>query len=317
MAEFINFEDDEPYAKRMKADWKVSCVSWADEGDREDEYKGLERDYRKCMYCDESFGSRNALYKHVNAAHKKPPNSRRSLQTIRRGPTGSVADRLAHTEETAGATSRTQDPLRGAHVETQVRKEQKKEEYDLCEVFSVPRIAPEATKMQLRGGWSLDWKQTCRITGKRWDCLKAEDREWARRLVRRDKPLMLILSPPCTLFSQLQQLSPYGLPETRCPEKWKEALVMLQFAVELCEIQRAAGRGFLFEHPLTASSWLQPVLKALAEKRDVITTVIDMCRYGMTATDKIGTGPARKSTKFLTNVPEVADSLNLRCEGGA
>ena len=146
-----DFEDDEPYAKRMKADWKVSCVSWADEGDREDEYKGLERDYRKCMYCNESFGSRNALYKHVNAAHKKPPNSRRPLQTIRRGPTGSVADRLAHTEETAGATSRTQDPLRGAHVETQVRREQRKEEYDLCEVFSVPRIAPEATKMQLRG----------------------------------------------------------------------------------------------------------------------------------------------------------------------
>ena len=158
-------------------------------------------------------------------------------------------------------------------------------------------------------------------TNHRWPPLSLLRRRWKEDIFTLQnslefQQLMLILSPPCTLFNQLQQLSPYGLPAERCLEKWREALVMLQFAIELCEIQRAAGRGFLFEHPLTASSWSQSELKALAETHDVITTVIDMCRYGMTATDKIGTGPVRKSTKFLTNVPEVADSLNLRCEGG-
>ena len=186
----------------------------------------------------------------------------------------------------------------------------------MCEVFSVPRISDKAKELKLKGGWSLDCKAVCGVTGRKWDCLRPEDREWARKLVRRDKPKCLVLSPPCTLFSQLQHLSPNGLPWRRCPKEWKDALVMLEFAVELCEMQRDAGRGFLFEHPQTASSWGQVCLQRLAGKFDVFTATLDMCRFGMRARDKQGEGAVRKTTKLLTNVVEVPDAMSRRCEGG-
>jgi hypothetical protein len=64
----------------------------------------------------------------------------------------------------------------------------------------------------LRGGWSLDLSQKCRVTGRTWDCRGAADREWALRMVRRDKPGFLMVCPPCTLFSQLQKLCKEGMP---------------------------------------------------------------------------------------------------------
>ena len=156
--------------------------------------------------------------------------------------------------------SRKEDAKRQPHSETSNLKatsgaSQGQGKFDVCEVFSPPRISLVGEKQGLRGGWTLDLSQPCRVTLKTWDCRKEDDRHWARRRVHMDKPELLILCPPCTLFSSLQNLSPNGLPETRCPERWEDALMMLRFAVELCLIQHRAGRSFMFEHPCTASSW--------------------------------------------------------------
>ena len=71
------------------------------------------------------------------------------------------------------------------------------------------------TKLGLRGGWSLDLSQPCTHTGKTWNCVKEEDRQWAKRRLYADKPELLVVCPPCTLSSSLQHLSPNGLPEKR------------------------------------------------------------------------------------------------------
>ena len=60
--------------------------------------------------------------------------------------------------------------------------------YDVCEVFSPARISEMASKQGLRGGWSLDLSQPCKVTGRTWDCLNEEDRAWAKRRVHQDKP---------------------------------------------------------------------------------------------------------------------------------
>ena len=173
-----------------------------------------------------------------------------------------------------------------------------------------------ATKRGLRGGWSLDLSQPCTHTGKTWNCLKEEDRQWAKRRLYADKPELLVVCPPCTLFSSLQNLSPNGLPEKRCPDRWQEALLMLRFSVELCLIQNRSGRAFVFEHPSTASSWEDACLRDIVSTSGIVTSLLDMCRYGMTAVDKQGEGPVRKTTRIATNVYEIADALSLRCEGG-
>ena len=82
-----------------------------------------------------------------------------------------------------------------------------------------------------------------------WDFRKAEDRRRARALVLKDRPGLLIMSPPCTLSSQFQHLSPYFLPKVRDPAAWAEAISLVEFSLELAEVQRRDGRSFVFEHP--------------------------------------------------------------------
>ena len=72
----------------------------------------------------------------------------------------------------------------------------------------------------------------------------------------------------------------------------------------------------MFEHPCTASSWEDRSLCDLIATKGVIVSVLDMCRYGMVASDKLGEAPVRKTTRIATNVPEIAQILSARCEGG-
>ena len=169
----------------------------------------------------------------------------------------------------------------GSHVETPpagpvLKSTIGESVYDVFEVFSLPRVSDAASKRGLRGGWSLDLTSTCVITGRKWDFRRPGDRRSARGLVLRDRPQVLIFSPPCTLFSSLQRWSRYGPPEVRCPDRWAEAVAFVNFAIELCELQRRAGRGFVFEHPKFAASWTSTDLSTLSSREGVHEARLDM-----------------------------------------
>ena len=133
-------------------------------------------------------------------------------------------------------------------------------------------------------------------------------------MVRRHKPRLLIACPACTLFSNLQFIE--GDPEIRRPRDWAEAVKLVEFAVQVCELQRKLGGGFVFEHPQTASSWRRiPALRRLWGGKGVEEAIGHMCAFGMTATDDGGEGPVLKPTGFLTNIPEVAAALARKCTG--
>ena len=90
---------------------------------------------------------------------------------------------------------------------------------DVSEVYSQPRIAQEAALKTfggtiLRPGWSLDLTMDDPLTGQPWDLGKREVRARVRKLVAESKPFMLIGSPPCTMFSTLQNLSKAKRDET-------------------------------------------------------------------------------------------------------
>ena len=76
---------------------------------------------------------------------------------------------------------------------------------DVAEVYSPPRIVTVAEAAGLRGGFSLDL--TVPYMGERWDFDKRSCREKALELLRNDKPYLLIGSPPCTAWSNLQNLN--------------------------------------------------------------------------------------------------------------
>ena len=80
--------------------------------------------------------------------------------------------------------------------------------FDVCELFSPPRVAARAHKAGLRGGWSLDLRAPDPISGRHWDLSDPMEQQRIIDMIRRDKPTFVIGSPPCTIFSQLQHLNP-------------------------------------------------------------------------------------------------------------
>ena len=60
----------------------------------------------------------------------------------------------------------------------------------------------------MNGGWSLGLStQADEMTGRTWDLLKPSDQECSMKLLEDDQPELLIVSPPCTKFSSLQNLN--------------------------------------------------------------------------------------------------------------
>eukprot|EP00973_Karenia_brevis_P070567 9809664-Karenia_brevis.AAC.1 len=88
--------------------------------------------------------------------------------------------------------------------------------------------------------------------------------------------------------------------------KWNQAIVHLNFCMQLYKIQINAGRHILHEHPLSATSWQLPSVEEVMRQYGVISTYVNMCAYGMKFTDHDGTSPVYKPTKFMTNSPAIA-----------
>ena len=66
-------------------------------------------------------------------------------------------------------------------------------------------------------------------------------------------------------------------------------------------MQRRAGRFFAHENPSLASSWSLPEVLAMLIKEDVELVEVDMCDFGMVASDEYGEALVCKRTKLLTN----------------
>ena len=115
---------------------------------------------------------------------------------------------------------------------------------DICEVFSPPRVGLEANKYGLRPGEAMDL-----TTG--WDFNREDHRLKAEQYIDEHMPLAVIGSPPCTPFSQLQNLNP-DTPDSR--RKWKEGVEHMKFVIRLYRKQIDGGRAFLHEHLAHAKS---------------------------------------------------------------
>ena len=257
-----------------------------------------------CVHCNVNFGSINLLFRHA----RQLEDEKKLLVTDQTfGNSGSVAFGLARTDEEARVEEKHEDLDKRTHSETQ---------FDVCEIFSPARVCEEARKCGLKGGFSIDLAEADPITGRTWDLSKPHDRRKVRALVLRHRPKLLVLSPPCTLFSLLQNLAPGGLPHIRCPMRWKEALEFLEFAVEMCRLQMKGGRGFVLEHPWLARSWEMEPFKSFSTELGVLMVRLDMCRYGMTSCDQDGVAPVYKPTRLLTNVGPIAEIMAKTCLGG-
>ena len=109
-----------------------------------------------------------------------------------------------------------------------------------------------------------------------WDFGKKEDRETAREKLKEERPKLLIGSPECRMFSQLQRMNP-----RRDSEEWKrqhaEACLHVQFCCELYREQINRGGYVLHEHPFGASSWKLQCIHEIMNMNGMIKVCADQC----------------------------------------
>ena len=179
---------------------------------------------------------------------------------------------------------------------------------DVTEVYSPPRVIPIAEEMGLKGGSSMDL-----LTG--WDFSKVTHRRAAFNQIRTQKPLVVIGSPMCTMFSTLQNLNPNK--HNECWNKlWVKACRHMEFMAKIYDFQISEGRFFVHENPANATSWNLPCIDRVSRRAGVKVVTANLCAYGMTTRRQDGEEvPAKKPTKFMTNAECVAEKLQRRCSG--
>ena len=82
----------------------------------------------------------------------------------------------------------------------------------------------------------------------------------------------------------------------------KAGLLHLHLAATIARAQHAAGRFYIFEHPLKALSWDIDILKSIPGEM----VRVDQCALGLTSPDG---DFLQKPTIFKTNLPSLANEL--------
>ena len=133
-------------------------------------------------------------------------------------------------------------------------------------------------------------------------------------IVRR-RPKIVILEPPCTWFSQLLSLNWKHMPRHLREQRLAAAVVLFEFCLLIMRIQLHAGRAFILEHPLGATSWKHPQINdVMFSFANVFWADFDFCMFGMVT--KINRTPVKKATRLMTNCPHIYKRFaGVRCDG--
>ena len=174
------------------------------------------------------------------------------------------------------------------------------------EIFSPPRVLP-----------LLDGRDPCRmsldiLTG--WNLLLPVYRQAVMRMWEREEVEMLLLSPPCTIFSPLQvcfrnyeKMDPDVL-----KKKWQEGTEHVSFSMQGAGVQLRKKKHFVFEHPQRASSWTLPCVTKISDHPDVRCVDFDQCMLNLRAPNNLH---MKKRTRIMTNNQWLAETLKqFQCD---
>ncbi len=185
----------------------------------------------------------------------------------------------------------------------------------VVELYSPPRVTQALPAgAGLVAGSTFDL--CADVDGVRWDFEKPQDRKRAWERIRAEEPFLVVGSPPCTMFSALQNLNAKK-GEVEWEKRRRTAEVLLTFAAAIYKLQVLAGRHFLHEHPAGATSWSHPTIAKLLATSGVSAVVAHQCAFGLqTSTQDGGQAPAMKPTRFMSSAPAVLEALSRKCPGG-
>lgn len=186
--------------------------------------------------------------------------------------------------------------------------EDEPEIHDFMEFFSPPRVAVALRREQMCAKHSFDLE-----TG--YDFLTCEDRAQALRLWQTHRPFFTMLSPPCTMYSSMQNLNLAKMDPDVKQKRFNEAHCLLDFAMMIAQRQMQRFKFFCHEHPQKASSWQRHTVQAVAALPGVMSVTFDQCQVGLKT--PVSQQPLRKRTTLLTNSPQIVEvfaPLQCQCE---
>ena len=145
------------------------------------------------------------------------------------------------------------------------------------EVYSPERFLPHVSKHDLIAGQAFDLELGHQL-------LDPENRRRCLNHFKRNKYGLVVVTPPCTMFSLLQFLGQGKSLETclRDPTfqaRYKDAMILLNFASIICELQLRRNQSFLFEQPWSARSWKEGCLQRLLNDARCQLVKTDQCMF--------------------------------------
>ena len=184
----------------------------------------------------------------------------------------------------------------------------------MSEVYSVPRVGDAASRFPRLGVMprtALDLT-TVDEEGNPWDFSIPSQRAKAEKLLDKEKPTLLVGSPMCTLFSNMQNLNKHRRDPRVIQDEIDRARIHLAWCCKLYRSQVERGAYFLHEHPKLATSWMEPCIRGVLAIKGVGRVDADQCQLGQQ--DDLGQ-PIRKPTGFMSNSPEILRALSVQCQG--
>ena len=172
----------------------------------------------------------------------------------------------------------------------------------VAELFNPKRFAPYCKRSGLIAAAAFDLKLGDQL-------LDPGERDGVKRFFREQRPGLTIISPPCTLFSIMQNMN---VDKENFQQRLREARVLLHFACEIVEIIEDYSGIYLLEQPMTSRAWMERVLQKIIKKENCILAKCDQCQFGLH--DRAG-GIMKKQTGWITNSPRIAEQLNRQCQG--
>ena len=142
------------------------------------------------------------------------------------------------------------------------------------------------------------------------DWRKSEIQEDIVEEIWTQRPKLVWLAPPCTVWCQFSRLNypPQELRRIRRKEKG-----LLTFVQRVFELQQMLGGVVAIENLRTSDIWRQPQFDSIMKEENVCFADLDLCQYGLVS---VADGkPLKKGVSILTNNQVFAQELAVRCPG--
>lgn len=142
-----------------------------------------------------------------------------------------------------------------------------------------------------------------------------QNQELVLHYLKTSRPGLVLIAPPCELYSQLQNLSKNA--RDRDPKKLlkflkrkRNANKLRKFAIGVEELCHKLGLTFVLEHPWSATSWTTKMMERLRQNENIYLSRCDQCMFGLHTTSG---HPCRKRTGFATNNKQLAEAFEVHC----